>query len=89
MRQIPGRAVGLRMVDASGQLWWFESGALVVDFAYTPSADLAGWLAERYPELVGPAGEGELTDARALHAAVSHGLIEGSEGAHRTPPTST
>jgi predicted RNA-binding Zn ribbon-like protein len=68
------------MTDASGQQWWFETGGLVVDFAYTPGAELATWLAERYPELAGPIGEGELTDARALHDAVSRGLLEGSDG---------
>ncbi len=96
MRQIVGRPVGLWMRYSSGgggddQPWWFESGGLAIDFAYTggmgigPEAwagpgDLEEWLSSRYPEIEGPVGERELMDALALRDAIARGLLAGSRG---------
>lgn len=86
-----GRPVGRRIVDAEGHGWWFESGGLVIDFAYTGGLergperwrtpdDLAAWLAPRYPEIAEAAGERELADAVALRDAVARGILAALRG---------
>lgn len=83
-RTIRGRApsTGQWLVDDSGHRWWFDSGSLALDFAYTgalPSdgaerldsdAALAAWLAERF-DAVGP----ESRDARLDDALMVRGAI--------------
>lgn len=77
-----GRETGQWMDAADGQHWWFDSGALALDFAYTGAlesagaeqldepGDLSAWLTDRFPEVAATAGARELTDAKALRDAI-------------------
>jgi predicted RNA-binding Zn ribbon-like protein len=69
---------------SQGTRWFFDSGALSLDFAYTGASrvnpdweqfhspgDLGRWLAARFPRLDGEPGERELSDALALRAAIA------------------
>ena len=74
--------------------WWFDSGALTLDFAYTgampDNADgetlrepdaLGSWLGERFEEVDGTAAtDRDLTDAVALRAAIARSAIAISRG---------
>lgn len=87
MRQLTGRPQGQWLTDADGHRWWFDSGSLAIDFAYTggllpashellhEAADLAAWLEGRFPESDGTVGERDLVDAKALRAAVARATI--------------
>ncbi len=69
------------MTDARGHRWWFESGGLVVDFAYTGTDELAGWLGEQVSRTRrGRSASASSLDALALRDAISNGLLERSEG---------
>ncbi len=73
------------MDSSDGQHWWFDSGSLALDFAYTGGLDsgnpaweefhtpddLAQWLSDRFPEVAATAGARELIDATALRHAIS------------------
>ena len=76
------RPTGQWLVDSDGHRWWFESGALALDFAYTgPIAgyaetlagpdELSAWLTSQFGELAAPASESELKDAKALRASIA------------------
>ena len=65
------------------QRWWFDSGSLALDFAYTGgmgepgrweqlrgASDLSDWLSQRYPQVT-EATERDLADALTLRAAVA------------------
>src|SRR5688572_30226002 len=69
---------------SQGTRWFFDTGALSLDFAYTganggdPSSeqlhapvDLGRWLGGRFPRLDGELGERELSDALGLRSAIS------------------
>jgi len=73
--------------------WWFDSGALALDFAYTGAmgdrpeweqlhtpADLATWLEGRFDDVEGSVTEGDLRDAIALRAAIAHSAVRLSHG---------
>lgn len=79
------RGTGQWMKPADGQRWWFDSGSLALDFAYTGGIDrpedgsspavhdaagLNGWLVERFPEVAPTAGDRELRDAGTLRSAI-------------------
>lgn len=62
--------------------WWFDSGALALDFAYTGAlrgnaevfhspADLGRWLAARFPRVDAEVTERELSDALGFRAAIA------------------
>jgi predicted RNA-binding Zn ribbon-like protein len=65
--------------------WWFDSGALALDFAYTGGmsrhepvselwhtpGDLAAWLTARFDELDAATTDRDLTDALALRSAIA------------------
>jgi predicted RNA-binding Zn ribbon-like protein len=66
--------------------WWFDSGSVALDFAYTGGfserweslhepADLASWLSGRFPELAdadpSAVGERDLTDAKGLRTSLA------------------
>ncbi len=81
-------ATGQWLDAGDGIRWWFDSGALALDFAWTgpvngehvetlqSPGDLASWLAERFPRLDPSLGERELSDALMLRAAIA-GLAVG------------
>jgi predicted RNA-binding Zn ribbon-like protein len=88
-------ATGQWLVPNDGVRWWYDSGALSLDFAHTglrggPPAweqlhtptDLAAWLAERFDRLADDAEPRDLTDAISLRAAI-YGLARAAaDGGH-------
>lgn len=79
--------------SGDGHQWWFDSGALSLDFAYSgamgdnpawedlhSAGDLAEWLEGRFPELLTAAAERDLTDALALRAAIARSAMAASRG---------
>ena len=62
--------------------WWFDSGSVALDFAYTggfaegaatidaPTA-LDAWIAERFPGIAGAASDRDLRDAVALRTSIA------------------
>lgn len=79
------------MTPPDGARWWFDSGALALDFAYTGAVgdrerwhspdDLAAWLGERFDEVDAAATERDYTDARALREAIGRIATAISRGA--------
>jgi predicted RNA-binding Zn ribbon-like protein len=78
---------------ASEAAWWFDSGSLALDFAYTGAlagnpeilhapADLGQWLAARFPRIDTEVSERELSDALGFRAAIAHAAVAalGREG---------
>jgi predicted RNA-binding Zn ribbon-like protein len=79
------RSTGQWLVS-QGTRWFFDTGALSLDFAYTGASggasggagseqfhapdDLGRWLGERFPRLDGELGERELSDALGLRSAI-------------------
>jgi predicted RNA-binding Zn ribbon-like protein len=86
------RPTGQWLTDSDGHRWWFDSGSLALDFAYTGAmgdhdgeADLAAWFDERF-EVEPSASERDLVDARALAdtiarvaTAISRGDLPGAD----------
>ncbi len=77
---------------SDGHIWWFDSGSLAIDFAYTgamdasggeimPAAsDLTAWLLGRFPEVVDGATDRDLIDARALRGSLARAATARSRG---------
>jgi predicted RNA-binding Zn ribbon-like protein len=76
--------------------WWFDSGAVALDFAYTgamgdnpewerlhDASDLTAWLEGRFPGVHSPATDRDLTDGLALRAAIARSAMAAS---HDEPP---
>jgi len=74
---------GQWLVANDGVRWWYDSGALSLDFAHTgvldgPPAweqlhspdDLSSWLGDRFERLADDAGDRDLADALNLRAAI-------------------
>lgn len=82
-------ATGQWLESTEGTRWWFDAGALALDFAWTGAvnhehhetlhapADLGAWLVERIPRVDPSLGERELSDALMLRAAIA-GLTVGA-----------
>jgi predicted RNA-binding Zn ribbon-like protein len=99
VRPIAGdRPTGQWFTSSDGGQWWFDSGSLSLDFAYTGGmddnpawerlrtpSDLAGWLEERFANSDGVVGEGDLRDALELRGAVARAAASASQG--ETPAT--
>lgn len=77
-------------LDQGGELrWWFDSGSLALDFAWTgpvngerretlhSPGDLGRWLAARFPTVDAFPGERELSDALMLRAAIAGLAVAG------------
>jgi predicted RNA-binding Zn ribbon-like protein len=76
---------GQWFVDSAGTRWFFDSGALSLDFGYTGDygydvpvweqlhrpADLTAWLTGRFGRLAAPATAAEFADALQLRRAIS------------------
>lgn len=88
---------GQWLTPADGTRWYYDSGALSLDFAHTgaldPTAgteqlhapgDLGTWLGERVDRLDPASGERELADALLLREAIAR-IARGF--AHHTAPT--
>lgn len=88
-----GRPTGQQMTMGDGRTWWFDSGSLSIDFAYTgamdgpgsetlhAASDLAAWLVGRFPEVADGTSERDLIDARALRGSLARAAIARSRGA--------
>lgn len=85
---------GQWFVARDGHRWWFDSGAVSLDFAYSgamgenpaweqlhEASDLASWLDGRFPAVDGTVSDGDLRDARALRAAIAQLLYAAGDGA--------
>ncbi len=85
------RPTGQWFVSSDGTRWWFDSGSLALDFAYTGAMgarperetlrspdDLATWLEGRFEEVDGTVSEGDLRDALALRTAIAAAAVEAS-----------
>jgi predicted RNA-binding Zn ribbon-like protein len=75
------RPIGRWLDTADGLHWWFDPGALCLDFAYTGplagaetltnTSALAEWLSPRFAEADGVVSDGDLRDALALREAIA------------------
>lgn len=94
MRQTTAsRPTGQWFTGSDGHRWWFDSGSLSLDFAYTGAmgdnpawerlhapADLGAWLDERFDEVDATVSTGELRDALALRSAIARAATAASRG---------
>jgi predicted RNA-binding Zn ribbon-like protein len=89
-------AQGQWFVSSEGTRWWFDSGALSLDFAYTGSmshnsawehlhspGDLGAWLEGRFERYGDEPADRDLIDAKALRDAV--GRLALSAASHEAP----
>jgi predicted RNA-binding Zn ribbon-like protein len=80
-------------VSSDGHRWWFDSGSLALDFAYTGAMgsdsqweslftpqDLAAWLTSRFEEAEGTVADWDLVDAKALREAIARCATNVSSG---------
>lgn len=80
----PTGATGQWFTSSTSRLWWFDSGARALDFAYTGAmggnpaweklhtpADLAEWLEKRFEASDGTVSDRDLIDAIGLRAAIA------------------
>lgn len=87
------RPTGQWITSSDDHRWWFDSGSLALDFAYTwglgkrpewetlhTPEDLAAWLEGRFDEVHGPVTDRDLVDATALRAAISSAALAASRG---------
>jgi predicted RNA-binding Zn ribbon-like protein len=87
MHATEGRPTGQQMTMSDGHSWWFDSGSLAIDFAYTgamadaggetlhSASDLTAWLVGRFPEVVDGATDRDLIDARALRGSLARAAV--------------
>jgi predicted RNA-binding Zn ribbon-like protein len=70
------------LTNSDGHTWWFDSGSVALDFAYTGGFgerweslhtphDLSTWLQERFHEIGADASDRDLTDAKAMRASLA------------------
>lgn len=77
-----------------GTQYWFDSGSLALDFAYTGAMgdnpewetlrspdDLAAWIAERFDEVDAAASDRDFSDALGLRSAIARSAVAISRGA--------
>jgi predicted RNA-binding Zn ribbon-like protein len=92
------RPKGQWFTERDGHRWWFDSGSLAIDFAYTGAMgdnpaferlfspdDLAAWLTGRFEEVDGTVTDHDLVDARALRDAVARAATAASGGGVPSP----
>lgn len=93
MHATEGRPTGQAIRTDEGRTWWFDSGSLAIDFAYTGAmgndprretmhgaSDLTAWLSGRFPEVVDGATDRDLIDARALRDSLALAATARSRG---------
>jgi predicted RNA-binding Zn ribbon-like protein len=92
------RPTGQWFESRDGHRWWFDSGALALDFAYTGAmgadpawerlhepSHWAAWLEERFDDVDATVGAGDLRDALELRAAIARAVTGMSRGEHPGP----
>lgn len=88
----PG-ATGQWFTASDGHRWWFDSGSVALDFAYTgamgeagrweslhAASDLGGWLGARFAAVDGTASDRDLADGRVLREAIARIAQATSDG---------
>jgi predicted RNA-binding Zn ribbon-like protein len=98
VRQTGERPQGQWLTGGDGHTFWFDSGSLAVDFAYTGGlgrrpeweqwhgpSDAATWLEGRFPEVDSAVGERELIDAKALRDAIARAVLAASRDEGPSP----
>jgi predicted RNA-binding Zn ribbon-like protein len=84
-----GATTGQWVASDDGHRWWFDSGSVALDFAYSGAlgdgwemlyepSDLADWLNGRFPGVDGTVTDRDLIDAKALRAAIARLAIAAS-----------
>lgn len=85
---------GQLIADATGGRWWFDSGSLALDLAYTGAlgdgapnetlhapADLGAWIGDRFDEVdAASADDRDLADALALRGAIARLALASAHG---------
>jgi len=84
---------GQWFASRDGGQWWFDSGSVALDFAYTgamgdnpewerlhEASDLSDWLEPRFPGVDGVATDGDLRDATMLRSALAAAATSASLG---------
>ena len=80
---------GQWFVSRDVQKWWFDSGSVALDFAYTGGfgerweslhspADLAEWITSRFTGISGDISERELQDAKRMRSALARMALAAS-----------
>ncbi|MCU1423959.1 MAG: zf-CGNR multi-domain protein, partial [Microbacteriaceae bacterium] len=85
------KATGQWFRSGEDHRWWFDSGAVSLDFAYSGAmgdnpawellhspSDLGAWLEARFPAVHGEVTDGELIDALALRSAIARSAMAAS-----------
>lgn len=92
-------ATGQWFVDSKGTRWFFDSGALSLDFGYTgdygydipaweqlhSADDLGGWLTGRFGALQAAVTAAQFTDALRLRAAITSVARAAADGVQPRP----
>lgn len=92
------RPTGQWFTGSDGHRWWFDSGSLALDFAYTGGMgdnpiwerlhtpdDLATWLEGRFEHADGAVSERDLQDAKALRQCIARAVTAASRGEGPSP----
>jgi predicted RNA-binding Zn ribbon-like protein len=85
---------GQWLPSEDGHRWWFDSGSVAIDFAYSGAigdrwellhqpADLADWLNTRFPGVDGTVTDRDLIDAKALRSAIARLAVAASRDERR------
>jgi len=86
-------STGQWFASRDGGRWWFDSGSIALDFAYTgamgdnpewerlhAATDLGDWLEPRFPGVDGAPTDGDLRDATMLRGAIAAAAVATSVG---------
>jgi predicted RNA-binding Zn ribbon-like protein len=89
---------GQWFTSGSGHQWWFDSGSVALDFAYTGALggnpewerlqqpeDLAEWLEGRFSGVDGTVSDGDLRDGKALRQAIADVTTSAAAGRTLNP----
>ncbi|MCU1577819.1 MAG: zf-CGNR multi-domain protein [Rhodoglobus sp.] len=98
MRQTVERPQGQWLTGGDGHTFWFDSGSLAVDFAYTGGfgkrqeweqwhepSDASTWLKGRFPEVDAAVGDREFADAKGLRDAIARSVLAAARGEGPSP----
>lgn len=91
-------STGQWFTSGDGHEWWFDSGSIALDFAYTgglgdnpawerlaAASDLTAWLGEHFSGLDAEATDGDVRDGLMLRAAIASAATAASRSADVAP----
>ncbi|WP_213815863.1 CGNR zinc finger domain-containing protein [Glaciihabitans sp. dw_435] len=92
----PSIPTGQWFASRDGGRWWFDSGSVALDFAYTGGfdarweslntpGDLGAWLTGRFSEVAGEPSDRDLTDAKSLRLTFARMALAASRGEDPAP----